>query len=258
MKLTNGLCFVLSLFLFSSCNRYYYKPNAVNTPLFTDGGQSHISVGGSVGGVNDEYDGNTYFFDVQGSVSPINHLGIIANYSTYAYRADIPDHVNGNTDADAHLLEAGIGGYYAKGNKFKFVTDGYIGYGEGVIHSDVDMKMRRFFFQPGLGVRSPGFDAAFNLRISNVRYFDFDAKGMGADYLVEKSLIDAAGRRIDSRNYTFIEPAFTIRAGYKFAKAQFQMVLAQEFTNVTWNYNAVRFTAGFYFSVEEAIEASRK
>src|SRR5262249_34071577 len=142
----------------SSCHRYYYKPNAVNAPLFTDGGQGHINLGGSIGGSSKQYDGNTYFFDAQGSVSPVNHLGIIANYSTYAYRPDDPDIAGGNVNAHAHLLEAGVGGYYAKGRKFKMVADGYVGYGGGLINSDVNMRVHRFFVQPGIGVRSPGFD----------------------------------------------------------------------------------------------------
>jgi len=241
----------------SSCHRYYYKPNAVNAPLFTEGGQGHINLAGSIGGSSKDYDGNAYFFDAQGSVSPVNHLGIIANYSTYSYRADNPDVTNGNVNAHAHLLEAGVGGYYAKGRKFKMVADGYIGYGGGLINSDVNMRVHRFFVQPGIGVRSPAFDAAFNLRISNVKYSGFDAKGHDNDYLQEKNLITSNGQRIDDKSYTFIEPSFTIRAGYKFAKIQLQMVLAQELTPVEWNYNAARFSAGFYFSIEDAIESAK-
>ena len=248
---------IITIVTCSSCHRYYYKPNAVNTPLFTDGGQGHINLAGSIGGGNKDYDGNTYFFDAQGSISPVNHLGIIANYSTYSYHANDPDATNGNVNARAHLLEAGVGGYYAKGKKFKMVADGYVGYGGGLINSDVNMRVRRFFVQPGIGVRSPGFDAAFNLRISNVKYSDFDAKGHDNEYLTQKNLINSEGRRIDDKNYTFLEPSFTIRAGYKFAKVQLQMVLAQELTPVEWNYNAARFSAGFYFSIEDAIQGAK-
>jgi hypothetical protein len=248
---------IIIIFAGSSCNRYYYKPNAVNAPLFTDGGQAHVNLAGSIGGSSKNSEGNTYFFDAQGSVSPVNHLGIIANYSTYAFKASNPDVANGNVNAHAHLLEAGVGGYYAKGKKFKMVADGYVGYGGGIINSDVNMRVRRFFVQPGIGVRSPAFDAAFNLRISNVKYFDFDANGRDNDYLQQKELINSDGRRIDDKSYTFLEPSFTIRAGYKFAKVQLQMVLAQEATPVEWNYNAARFSAGIYFSIEDAIESGK-
>ena len=52
----------------SSCNRYYYKPNGVNAPLFTDGGQAHLNVAGSIGGNSGDYEGTRYVFDLQGSV----------------------------------------------------------------------------------------------------------------------------------------------------------------------------------------------
>ncbi|HEX5023867.1 MAG TPA: hypothetical protein VFV68_01285 [Agriterribacter sp.] len=253
-------CAIVFLFL-SSCNRYYYKPNAVNAPLFTDGGQAHVAVVGSVGSANGDYDheGTRYVFDVQAAVSPINHLGIIANYSTYGYTADNPEPVTGNVDGKANLLEFGIGGYYAKGNKFKMVADCYMGYGAGQIRSDVDMRIKRFFIQPGIGVRSPVFDAAFNLRMSSVRYDDFDAKGKGDDYLENKNLINSNGqRRIDNTTYAFIEPAFTIRTGYQFMKVQMQVALAQELTSVPWQYSGARYTVGLYFSLEDAIAEAVK
>ncbi|MGN6492881.1 MAG: hypothetical protein ACTHLE_12855 [Agriterribacter sp.] len=259
MKPVTSLFLLFVVVALSSCSRYYYRPNAVNTPLFTEGGQARLNAAGSIGSVNDhDYDGNTYFFNAQAAVSPINHLGIIANYSNFSYSTDNIDETNGNVNARAHLLEGGIGGYYAKGKKFKMVVDGYVGYGGGKIHSDVDMRMRRYFFQPGIGVRSPWFDAAFNLRIANVKYLDFDSKGRSNDYLMQRNLVNDNGVRIDNRTYTFAEPAFTIRTGYKFAKAQFQVVFAQEMENVPWRYNGASFSAGISFSVEEAFKKAAK
>jgi hypothetical protein len=258
MKSFIALFFLCTVIILSGCSRYYYRPNAVNAPLFTERGQARLNAAGSIGSVSDnDYDGNTYFFNAQAAVSPINHLGIIANYSAFSYRTDNTDEANGNVNASAHLLEGGIGGYYAKGRKFKMVVDGYVGYGGGKIHSDVDMRMHRYFFQPGIGLRSPWFDAVFNLRISNVKYLDFDNKGRSNDYLEQRDLINSNGVRIDHRTYTFAEPAFTVRTGYKFAKAQFQVVFAQEMNNVPWRYNAASFSAGISFSVEEAFKATR-
>lgn len=247
----------LPLIFFTSCSRYYYKPNAVNTPLFTDGGQAHLAFCGSGGGTEDN-DGGTAYFDVQGSYSPIKHLGIIANYSTYKFNADNPNPNSGNVDARAHLLEAGIGGYMPVGErKAKFVTELYVGGGGGKISSDVDMKIRRLFVQPGLGLHSPWVDASFALRISNVKFSDLNANGRSDDYLMQQDLISSDGRRIDKGSYTFYEPCFTVRGGYKFAKVQLQMVISDNVSSVPWNYNPVRFTAGFYLSIEDIVEMSR-
>lgn len=239
----------------SSCNRYYYKPNAVNTPLFTDAGQAHLNVAGSIGSNTSDYDddGTSYVFDLQASVSPVKHLGIIANYSTYGYTPDNPNVSTGNVDGKAHLLEFGMGGYYAKGNRFKMVADCYVGYGTGQIRSDVDMRINRFFIQPGIGVHSPVFDAAFNLRLVSAKYSNFNAKGMSNEYLMQQKLINSSGRRIDNTTYAFVEPSFTVRTGYRFIKAQLQLVLAQEMTSVPWHYNPARYTVGLYFSLEDAI-----
>lgn len=266
MRYTPALLFAsLILIGSSSCTRYYYKPNGVNAPLFTDGGQAHLNIGGSVGSQNgldddysSEYDGTRYTFDIQASYSPVKHLGIIANYSTYGYTPDNPNIASGNVDGKAHLLEFGAGGYYTKGRRFKLVTDLYAGYGFGQITSDVDMRINRIFLQPGIGMRSPGFDAVFNLRIVGVKYSHFDPRGRDQDYLISQKLMNTSGRRIDNTNYAFVEPSFTIRGGYKFIKAQIQTVFAQEMTSVPWEYSPYRYTVGLYFSLEDAIAEAMK
>lgn len=257
MRFTLYLLLASAVFM-TGCSRYYYKPNAVNAPLFTDGGQAHIAFCGS-GGPTEDNDGGTTYFDIQGSYSPIKHLGFIANYSTYSFNADNPNPASGNVDARAHLIEAGVGGYIPVGQrKAKFVSELYVGGGGGRIESDVDMKVRRFFVQPGLGLHSPWVDASFAMRISNIKFEDFNSNGRTDDYLRQQDLIDESGRRFDRRSYTFFEPTITVRGGYKFAKIQLQMVLSQNVTSVQWNYNPVRFTAGFYLSIEDIIEMAKK
>ena len=264
MKQRNLLFLLPIAFSVCSCNRYYYKPNGVNTPLFTGAGQAHLNLAGSPGwgtattSYNDNGNNtkeNTYFFDVQASVSPLNHLALIGNYSTYAYRTSSQDTAIGRVNASSHLLEGGIGGYYAtKGRrKVQLVTDLFVGYGGGPIRSDVDMTGTRWFIQPGIGMHSPWVDVAYNLRVSTVSYSHFNANGRTMAYLLDNHLEDTLGNGIESKSYTFLEPSFTLRAGYKFAKVQLQMVLAQSANYIPWNYNGVRFTVGFYFSLEDAL-----
>jgi len=246
------------LILGSGCNRYYYKPNAVNAPLFTDGNQFHLTGAGMIGSTDkDNSDaGNSYFFDVQAAYSPIKHLGIIGNYSTWAYRPDKPDYASGHVDANAHLAEVGVGGYIVAGQrKAKLVADIYAGGGGGSLTSDVDMKVRRLFIQPGIGMRHPAFDVSFNMRISNVKYSDLNDNGHGVGYLMDHNLIDVdRNRRIDEGSHFFWEPALTLRTGYKFIKAQFQWAFANEISNVTWRYNGARFTFGLQFALEDVLE----
>ena len=255
-------CLYLVCLLSTGCTRYYYRPNAVEAPLFTGGGQAHFDLAGSTGNFYDQtnggntYDGSTTTFAAQAAYSPINHLAAFFSYSSLAYRTANPDNA-GNVDANAHLLEGAIGGYYAKGRKFKMVADLYVGYGGGPIRSDVDMHLSRFFVQPGIGVTSPYFDAAFNLRISAVNFSRFNANGHDSTYLQNNNLIDGLGTRIDQRGYAFAEPCFTVRGGYKFLKIQMQIVVAQSLDNAAWNYNPVTYTLGVYFSLEDVLKAGR-
>lgn len=251
------LLYPLLLVLCAGCNRYYYRPNAVNAPLFTGGGQVHAAASIGLSGQNNTNDNNHWnstFANFQGAFSPINHLAFMLNYSSYSYNTDHPDTASGNVNGSAHLLEGAVGGYYAKGRKFKLVADCFVGYGAGPIWSDVNMNVDRFFVQPGIGVRSPGFDAAFNLRISTVNYSHFSSM-RSASYLQDHDLIDGNGTRIDGRTYTFAEPSFTVRGGYKFLKIQMQAVLAQDLSDeVHWHYNGFMYTLGLYFSLEDALK----
>lgn len=259
-KLLIVLCVMIAL-LTSSCNRYYYKPNGVNVPLLTDGGQYHLNVNGSSSSFTDNgtTTSNMNVIDIQGSVSPIKHLGIMGGYSGYNYTTTTPDLAAGNVNARASLAEAGIGAYYALGGeKVKMVVDFYGGWGMGNINSDIDARVNRLFFQPGIGVRSPWFDASFSPRIVNLGFSSFNDKGRDSFYLRNQGLIDAGGVRFDSRRYTFFEPSFTIRAGYKFAKVQFQYVLSVPMSAMSWNISPGRFSVGFYLGIEDIIEMVRE
>lgn len=223
--------------------------------MFTDGMQGHLVAAGSIGGDGDDGD-RTTFADLQASFSPIKHLGIIGNYSTYNYSP-----VSSTaTPARAHLLEGGIGGYIPVGQrKVKMVAELYTGLGTGRLRSDVNMDVNRYFIQPGIGMRSPWVDAAFNLRWAFVNYSNLNDNGRGNQYLVDQQLMDMYGnRRIDKGSFTFVEPGITVRGGYKFIKVQLQMVTSLPVSAIAWNYDPVRFTVGLQFSAEDLADMIRE
>ncbi len=248
------------LLLASSCSRYYYQPNAVNAPMFTNGNQFHIAGSGSSSDYEVNGDGGkSKKFDLQLAYSPIKHLGVIGNYSTWSFRPDVIDFSKAHVDADAHLAELGIGGYLTSGQGFsKFVSDLYVGGGAGSIKSDVNMDVRRIFIQPGIGFRHPIVEVGLNMRISNVKFSNLDDNGRGVGYLEGRNLIDVQrNRNITEGSHWFWEPAITTRIGYKFIKAQFQWAFANEITHVPWNYDGSRFTVGLHLNVEDIIAMSQ-
>ncbi len=228
-----------------SCNRYYYKPNGVNVPLFTAAKEAHLSASMTP---------DHAFTDVQASYSPINHLGIIGNFSTFSYKAVDADVPSGNVDARAHLAELGAGYYYATGNKVKLAYDFYAGAGGGSMKSDVNMNFFRAFVQPSAGIRTPWFEVAISYRMSGIRYYKLNTNGHDSTYLQQHNLV-YRNRRIDNTNYVFAEPAFTIRGGYKFIKMQTQYVIANAVSNVPWQYYNGLFNFGISFELEELLTA---
>lgn len=260
MKTTSLIVVAVStLFSLSmtSCNRYYYKPNGVNAPLLTDAGQLHLVGAGTPS--TDADGGYTQFFDFQGAYSPIRHLGIIGQYSTYYFEPYTYNFDLGDVSAFAHFGELGAGGYYAFGEgKFKLVMDAYVGGGLGKLNSDIDLDVRKIFIQPGIGLRSPWLDIAFNWRWSRVAFRNPDWNGRPYHYLVQQHLIDNRGREIHDGGYLFTEPSLTLRGGYKFAKVQMQLALAGAMTTTHWRYNPARFTVGFYFELEGLKETLQK
>ena len=229
----------------SSCSRYYYKPNGVNAPMLTTARDAHLAA-------NTTNDGS--FVNVQGAYSPINHLGIIGTFNTYAYKASNPDAASGNVDASARLAELGAGYYYTMGKKVKLLFDIYGGGGFGSMQSDVDMSVFRGFVHPGVGIRTPYFEFVFNYRLSALKYYNLNANGHDSTYLQQQNLVYGNGRRIDNTGYLFAEPAVTMRGGYKFIKLQAQFVTATAISHVPWEYNNSIFTVGATFELEDLLK----
>ncbi len=241
MKNRGLLLVVLLSLLLSGCTKYYYCPNDVNVPLLTDKNQFHID--GSLGS-SDFVNIN----NLQMSYSPLNHLGLIGNCATYSGSG------GSGSEGSAHLLEIGAGYYYATQGRVKLVGDIYGGFGGGKMNSDVNMNFRRFFIQPGIGLRGRYFDLALSWRIVNVKYYNFDANGQTDDYLSSQNLIDYTGRRIDNGSYTFFEPCLTLRAGGRLLKFQFQLVGVNNIGYIPWNYETSEGSIGLCFNIEDMIE----
>ncbi len=232
------------LVLSSSCSRYYYQANAVNTPMLGKKNDANVTVAG-------DWSSEALTLNFQAAYSPVEYLGIIGGFSNYSYGAPTPDPLSGDVDVYATLLEGGVGGYYpvfTNGRGLEVIVDTYVGYGGGRFDSDVRMNFNRLFIQPGIGLSTPYFDAAFSPRIVGMRYTDFDANGRDEAYIQERHLSD-----ITSGRHYFFEPTLTLRGGYKFVKLQTQLVLSTPMKNVAWHYNESVLNVGLYFSIDDLL-----
>lgn len=249
------LCLIGSI-LITSCNRYYYQPNAVNAPMLKDKNDIKLAIAGNLGA--DELDGmetTNGSINFQAAYSPVKYIGLMTNFTNYRYSFQEEDPSTGKVDAHASLFEGAVGGYYPlieKDNGLKLVADTYVGYGGGKLKSDVNMDFNRLFIQPGINLTFPFFDVGVAARISGIKYTNFDQNGMSAEYINSQNLQD-----ITTDRHFFFEPALTMRGGYKFIKGQLQVVKSAAFENVNWNYDNTMATFGIYFSIEEFMKLKK-
>jgi hypothetical protein len=211
------LLFVPALFL-AGCNHYYYVPNGHNMPMFREKGEVAISTSTATGGGLFE---NLSAFNLQAAAAFDKNIAVMANF------------VNVKSDADEMEYESGYGsgfelaaGYYrplAKRGSFEV----YAGGGTGRQHHEYgynissDMKMNRYFIQPGVGIVFHGFEAGVSTRICYLTFRDIEKNGQIPEY--ELQTLDKLER---NSGYLLFEPGLTLRGGWKYIKLQVQVGLS--------------------------------
>jgi len=219
--------------------------------MLTKANDAHISANVSLNS-----DGT--FTDIQASYSPVKHLGIIGNYSSFSYQRDDINVANGEVNAYARIGELGAGYYYATDMGMEqFIFDIYGGAGTGHLQSDVNMNLHRYFVQPGIGIRTPYFEVSLNYRIAALKYSNLNINGHDSTYLADNKLIygNSNDKSIVSNAYWFSEPAITLRGGYKFIKIQTQYVLSSAISQVPWKYGTSEMSIGISFELEDLLSA---
>ncbi len=213
--------------ILSSCHQLYYVPSIQNVPVFREKNEFNLSGAYAVG--NESESG-----ELQTSYSITNHLGITTNFmKTKIGNYAKEDFVSGTN------YDFGIGYFTPLGSKAVFEV--YSGYGRnrqhhGYSHSernsptgtieyisdgDAYLKYRKIYFQPAVGLVSDYFDVIGSLRISQVKYtyIDYD-EGINPEDIMIMDMLEG-------KYHYIIEPAITLRTGWKYIKFQFQASYAE-------------------------------
>jgi hypothetical protein len=188
--------------LLTSCTHYYYVPNVQNVPLFHEA--SEVRLTGSVGGGEE-----SSCAEFQGAVSFSDHFAMVGNFM-HAENSE-------NKAAQGNLVELG-GGY------FKPVTEHFVfelysgaGYSDQIHHYDEKswstLNFTRFFAQPSIGFSHNAVDLIFSARIQSAIFSNIHDN---------TDMNEGVGSLKESPVLNSIEPAFTMRFGWKYVKAQFQ------------------------------------
>jgi hypothetical protein len=223
--------------LLSGCTHYYYVPNVQNVPLFKEKNefQGTIAFGGG-----DESES----VEIQTSYSVSDHIGVMANFMSAhgGTASSTDDHGQGN------YFDGAIG-YYKPINRFG-VLEVYGGLGTSNQHhlyaadnATSDLSFRKIFIQPSYGFAFPYFDVAFSARMNRISFNSIEKTGTISELNGINSLTQNHG-------YYFLEPAITVRGGYKFIKVQGQ-VSGSTADNSKYHFEGVHISLGLYFTIAD-------
>lgn len=222
------ILFLSFCIILTSCNHIYYVSSIQNVPLFREKNEFRLTGSYAMGDESESGELHTAY-------SITNHLGIMTNFmKTKIGSFEKKDYVSGLN------YDFGIGYFRPIGNKAVFEI--YSGYGRNKQHhgysnsttgtneyysdGDAYLKYKRIYIQPAFGLVSDYFDVAASLRLNHIwyTYIDYDV----VDHPEEIQIMDM----LNDRNHFMLEPAITLRTGWRYFKVQFQASYAEYLNNL--------------------------
>ncbi len=208
--------FTLSLLLMG-CTPLLYIPNKINAPLMAEKNDFRVNLG-----INQT--GGPASFEGQGAYALSDNVGIMVNYSGLSKAEE-----GNNGQHYHHLLEGGIGVFEDYGKELDhgklFRAELFLGAGKGwardvVIYDPFVLfgsppppetnfykgRYQRYFIQPAVGLAGNVVGGSFSLRCSWVSFQQFLHEVNGAQNVINYN---------GGLAFATIEPAFTVRVGYK-------------------------------------------
>jgi len=247
MKNLKILILFLAVFL-CNCAHYYYVPDVQNVPLFREKNELHLA---------GYYGGGMYSnsAEVQASYSLPYNIGIMANYMHGG-----GGNVSQNDYGKGNYFEGALG-YYKPFEKLNGVFEIYGGIGGGKQHHEYssryfdqweyyyqydgssDLSFSKLFIQPSYGLTFDMFDVAMSTDLCRLSYSNINNNITApAEFNKVNSLSD--------KNHYFIEPALTLRGGWKYIKFQFQASYTGYLgPHEYYFYEEFHFGAGLYFTI---------
>ncbi|HYG53248.1 MAG TPA: hypothetical protein VD905_20250, partial [Flavobacteriales bacterium] len=131
----------------TGCSPIYYSPTTQNVPLFTEGGQTRIAVGG-----------NTARLELNSAYAITHRLAVQANGGLL-----FPKDLDNGNGGSGGFIEAGAGYYMPVGDNFVFESFGLVAYGSVENHfpstvsdnpgttGNIRSNLVRYGIQPAIG-----------------------------------------------------------------------------------------------------------
>jgi len=234
--------------LFCSCTHYYYVPNTQNVPLFREKNEYRIS-GTLAGGEESSCK------ELQAAYSVTDHIGIMANFMSVK-GGTISDNYNW---ARGNYFDAAIG-YFKPVSKYG-VFEIYGGVGGSNQHhhymapfsfngtsttssaGTADLSFTKVFVQPSFGFTTNGFDIIASTRICLLSFNSVVNQVSGN--VNENNTLN----NISDGSHLFLEPAITIRGGWKYVKLQLQASTASYLNNPDLHFEEYHLSIGLHIAI---------
>ena len=111
-------------------------------------------------------------------------------------------------------------------------------------NGSVNMSFAKLFIQPSLGITFNGVDFAFSSRLSYLSFYQI--KNNILDSARDFQFVDTISK---NRNSLLLEPAITIRGGWKYTKLQLQFVFQKNLNNPNLRFITGNLSLGLYISL---------
>lgn len=214
----------------SAC-RTVYTPNTVHNPLLQEKG---------------EFKGMIAPNNLQAAYALTENIGIMANGYYNSFTSDDKDFHN-----RGKALELGIGYFNNAPNNITYELYG----GAGMFNVKMDesagaknfnANATKLFLQPGIGWVNPYVEVGFGPRFTMINYNNPEITGY-----TDRERGDYYFETLDTKPHLFLEPAITVRGGYKWIKLQLQYGKAFKLSKNQLNYDDNIGSVGLVFNIAE-------
>ena len=230
------------------CAHFYYLSNNPNVPLFTEKYEFRGSLSAGGGSISSGT-------DVQAAFSITDHFAVMADYMSSKYYSNDTDDDN---LAKGSYFDAAAGYFKPFSNHLVFEVYGgfgscsqhheYYSWPENIYRGESDLTYVKAFLQPSIGLSFNAFDVAFSSGLSRLNFVEIDySVDETSAYHEELNFLE------QNRKHFLIEPAITVRGGWKSFKMQFQYIVLSNMT-----HNDLLFFEPGKFSLGVSISLSKK
>lgn len=227
-----------ALTTFTACTPLYYAPNAQNVPLFEGKGETTISAAGT-----------SQSGEIQAAHAVSDHVQIQLN-GAYFFENDDESDNNGN----GVLGEVAAGYYQPFAERFVWGANAMLGYGQlennfpsiqvddanGTKTGHISANLSRWGVQPYIGFKTLPFEAVVSTRLVNLNYFNVKGQ-LPFENREETTYLE------NNSSQWHIEPAVTLRGGYKSIYLQLQWLKSFNLNDESFRFKEDHVSLGLLF-----------